>query len=650
MNEPEPAAPARRRRLSRGAVVAIVGVAALLAAFLVGDRLGGGDRAGAVTHPPAHRAAARTVAFRAGLAPARSCEDLLASYVRRGLRLVGAWGWRPSPMIRGGVELNGYAPPLAGAVKDLGLGDTVGTRAATERQESSATGTNVQEQDVDEPDTVKTDGTALAEVHGDELWLYDVAGSAVRRLSSLPLEGVDDPQLLMSGDTLVVTGRDADLTGPSTRVLTIDVSDPRHPRQTHDIAYRATLLSARQHGDAIRLVLDAGLPRLRFVQPRKGLDVAAAARRNRALVRASTIGDWLPTVATDGGPAKQLLDCDRVAVPDDHVGLGTITVVGFDASTPTDSDAIGLAGDTSIAYESASDLYLVSAPAAYSDGLPCDGLACGLMIRTRTYDAGATDGRSHVFDLALHGDRAEEVAVGEVAGRITDRWSMDEAGGVLRVAVAPTSQTGDFTSVVTLRRVGQDLVESGRLDGLGRGEDLESVRWFDDLAVLVTYRRLDPMYAVDLSHPAHPRLLGRLRMPGFSSYLHPLGPRRMIGVGTGPRGWTQVGLFDTSHLRHLRRLDVRHFSGTSPLAATDPRAFTWVPWSRSATTVVERYAGRRIGFLATLAVRDSHLRPHLTRVAFGDDVGRVRVVPLADGRAVLVAGDVVRFLHLEPKP
>ncbi len=131
-------------------------------------------------------------------------------------------------------------------------------------------------------------------------------------------------------------------------------------------------------------------------------------------------------------------------------------------------------------------------------------------------------GTTHLYDFTLDGIDAVHVASGEVEGRIADRWSLDEADDVLRVAVGPSSETGNFNSVVTFRREGKELTEIGRLDGLGRNEELKGVRWFDGLAVLVTYRQTDPLFTVDLADPAKPRLLGELKIPGYSDYLHPL--------------------------------------------------------------------------------------------------------------------------------
>ena len=62
-------------------------------------------------------------------------------------------------------------------------------------------------------------------------------------------------------------------------------------------------------------------------------------------------------------------------------------------------------------------------------------------------------------------------------------------------------------------------------------ETIESMRWFDGLAIMVTFRQVDPLYAVDLTDPAAPTLMGSLKIPGFSEYLHPLGSQRLVGIG-----------------------------------------------------------------------------------------------------------------------
>lgn len=643
------AAPSPRRRLLVRPLLTAAAVTALAGAFVAGTLVDGGGSGGPAAGPAGPERLPRHVAFRADLEPARSCDDLRASYVDRALQVVGPWGWGGGPVYYAeDGDLLREQPSMPGVADSAASG--AARSPQTERQTSSDTGTNVQEAGVDEPDTVKTDGSVLAVVRHERLDVYDVSGSSTARVSSLALPRIDDPEILLAGDTVVALGRDAGSTpeAPGSRVLTVSIADPAEPEVVDDVRYDADRLSVRQHGGTVRVVLASGLPDLDFIEPTGKRSEKEALAHNRKAVEDSTLDDWLPTVTVGDGKPRQLLDCRDVAVPSDELALGTTSVVGFDAGSADRLDAIGLAGLTDIAYESADHLYLASAGAGSWSCIDwCGDVVSGT---PRFFPGGGTSGSSYLFDFALDGTRATHVASGEVEGAIRDRWSIDEAGGVLRVAVGPTSETGNFSSVLTLEQQGQDLVERGRLDELGRNEEIQSVRWFDDLAIVVTFRRRDPLYAVDLTDTTTPRLLGALKIPGFSSYLHPLGRARLIGVGEGPGpdGWgAQVGLFDVRDTTRVSRLDVLPYGrSTVALAGADPRAFTWLPEQRTVLTVVEKWGSRRVGYLSVLRLAGGKLHERRIKVEYGDDVDRVRTVPLPDGRVVLVTGEDAQFLEL----
>jgi hypothetical protein len=631
------ARPPRHRFLTRplltaGVATAVAGV--VVAGLAVGEGSDGG--------PPGVETLPSPAAFQADLPAAETCDELLATYVDRALPLVSAWGWGggPSHLLERANTARAEADLITGASARKSGADV-------DRQVSSETGTNVQEAGVDEPDNVKTDGELLVRVRDDELDVYDVRGDRVQQRGSLTLPAVQDAELLLTGDTVVAIGRDRTVDDDGrrgTRVLTVSLADPAAPEVTDDVAYSAASVSARQHGDVIRLVLSSALPAFDFTRPDdNGRGIEAAERRNRQLVKDSTIDDWLPTVTADG-ETRPLLACTDVAIPDDEVPLGTVSVVGFAADAPTSVRAIGLAGATDIAYESVDHLYLAAGPA--SGWAPWDCIGCTTRIEP--------SGTSYLFDFELDGTSATHVASGEVEGSIADRWSLDEYGGVLRVAVGPSSETGNFSSVVTMAREGQELAEIGRLDGIGRNEQITSVRWFDDLAFVVTFRRIDPLYAIDLRDDRRPTLLSELKIPGFSSYLHPLGTMRMVGVGEGPsdRGWgAQVGLFDVTDLSDVSRLDVQHYPGGSrPVAGQDPRAFTWLPDHRTLLTVVSgNDGGHRVGWVSVLRLAQGRFHERRVQVEYGSDVDDVRTVPLPDGRVVLVTGDDARFFDLTPQ-
>lgn len=620
----------RRRRLVLRPLLSAGVLLALVAAFVTGTHLGSAERDPDTAGPALPGTAdASPVAFRADLPPAESCEQLRRTYVDRALGLVTAWGWDFGWVVdASGAFMDAGPTPLRGAAS-----------SATVRQTASETGTNVQESGVDEPDSVKTDGRLLVRVRHGDLVVEDITGAAVRELAVLDLPRLAGAELLLAGDTVVAVGADA--TAPNdgrglrgSRVVTVSLADPSAPTVTHEVAHSSSVVTARQHDHVVRLVLSAGLPALDFLTPRQAGGQAAALAHNRAAVESSRIEDWLPTYDAGQG-AVPLLDCTDVAIPPERLSLDTVSIVGFPATDPTEPVAIGLAGAATTAYASADDLYLAAAPVGWWGG-GCR--ACLPTLRS----PGTDDGSTQVFDFVLDGDRATHVASGRVAGLVSSRWSMDSADNTLRLAVGPSSETGNANAIVTLRRDGERLVEVGRLDGLGRREDIKAVRWFDDLAIVVTYRQVDPLYTVDLTDPARPRLLGKLKIPGFSSYLHPLGERRLVGVGSDDRGDAQAGLFDVDDLSDVRRLDIAGFGRDAwALAGEDPRLFTWLPEHRTVLTVIQR---GRTAWLAVLGLADGRFRQRLVHAGHRADL--VRTVGLADGRVVLVTGSGTRLLRL----
>ena len=638
--------------------VGVAGVTALAVAFGTGLALGGSeDPADSRSRPnarPDTPIGQPIVLVNADLTATDSCEDLLEWYVDHGLERVTPYGWDSGVVY---FDSGGVAEDSATARESSAGAPGV---AQVDGATNNETGTNVQEAGVDEPDVVKTDGEILVRVQDDELTAYDVTGDEPAWLDTIDLPGIADAEILLVGDTIVAVGLDTE-SGPDsgasrpyggywegpgdTRMLVVDVTDPAALEITDDHAYDATLVSARLHGGVVRLALSTGLPDLDFVDPEGLRTEGSALERNREIVTESTLDDWLPGVTTgDDDTRDDLLACSDVALPDDDAGLGTLAVVGFDATTPQTWDATAVATDSQIVYASAERLVLATSP--WSGGWCCvdvDGLS----------DSG-DDGTTRLYSFELSGTDTTYVASGEVEGAIADRWAMDEADGVLRLAVGPTSMTGDFNSVVTLQESGDDLREVGRVDELGVGEEIKSVRWFDDLAIVVTFRQTDPLYAVDLTDPSSPELMGELKIPGFSEYLHPLGGWRMIGVGqdadatSGMTRGAQAALFDVHDLTDPRRLDVTTYTpGSRAHAGVDPRQFTWLPDSRTALTVISEGDVGTTGWVSVLRVEDGRLSNRMVEVEYGAEVDQVRLVALPTGRVVLVTGDDVSFFDLD---
>ena len=123
------------------------------------------------------------------------------------------------------------------------------------------------------------------------------------------------------------------------------------------------------------------------------------------------------------------------------------------------------------------------------------------------------------------------------------------------VGIAPESES----RVTTLAERGGVLAPLGQVGGLGKGERIYAVRFIGDVGYVVTFRQVDPLYTLDLSQPARPRVVGELKIRGYSAYLHPLAADLLLGIGqdASERGTTlgtQVSLFDVSDPARPSRL------------------------------------------------------------------------------------------------
>jgi hypothetical protein len=332
---------------------------------------------------------------------------------------------------------------------------------------------------------------------------------------------------------------------------------------------------------------------------------------------------------------RPLLGCGQVAVPGSFSGLSTLALVSTDlrAETPLSTwRSAGVIADGSTVYATADHVWLAT---SRWDAVPVDGPTSFV----GRFAPSASTTQIHRFDTPLRGQPAY-LASGEIAGTLLNQFALDEKDGLLRVASTTeaggpiangggtasdtgtstgtssgtsggtssgtsggtssgTSDTGvapdgastapGSTAVPTPRlsegRVtvlavdGDRLTAVGAVTGLGRGERIRGVRFVGDVGYVVTYRQTDPLYTVDLSDPAKPRVRGELAVLGYSAYLHPAGEGRLLGLGqdgtgTGRSTGLQLSLFDVSDLGSPTRLDRERLAEAWSDAESDHHAFT----------------------------------------------------------------------------
>ncbi|MGQ0624741.1 MAG: beta-propeller domain-containing protein [Sporichthyaceae bacterium] len=483
-------------------------------------------------------------------------------------------------------------------------------------------GTNTQEAGVDEADLAKTDGHILVTISGGTLEVMDVRGDTPRRRGHVDLPGQKPVELLLSGDRAVVIGN-AEQTGKfgirpseaggafdrrssnyaidSTTISVIDLSNADRPLVRSSEEVTARYLSARMVDDTVRLVFSSTPLALPSFDTR-GADVL------REGIEGAAAQDWLPTRRTVNREARTvsespLVDCSDVRYPSVDSGLDLVTVLSLDAGEGDLGSALSTAivGNGDLVYASADRLFVATTDGGWGGGSwgPTPAALSGAQQRVSPgapalapAQSPSTVSRIHSFDIT--GAGAEYEASGTVTGYLYGRWAMSERDGLLRVVTTSTapwnSRFGGVTEtgVSVLETVGDRMRVIGAVGNMGLTETVRAVRWFDDVAAIVTFRQSDPLYLVDLSNPQAPRLRGELKIPGYSAYLHPIGEHRLLGVGQdadefGQTLGLQMSSFDILDLADPRRSDALGFGrGTSSPVETDPRGFVYLPLERVA--------------------------------------------------------------------
>jgi inhibitor of cysteine peptidase len=211
--------------------------------------------------------------------------------------------------------------------------------------------------------------------------------------------------------------------------------------------------------------------------------------------------------------------------------------------------------------------------------------------------------------LLANGSFGEPVS-GFIPGRIKDVWALNELSGG-EVAVATSSGNlwdgSALNHFQILSEKSNSLETIGRTEDYGAKEDIRSVRFVNNIAYVVTFKKTDPLFAIDVSKPEEPKILGELKIPGFSTYMHPLNSERLVGLGfdateVGDVAYyqgLQLSLFDVSQPEEMNRKDVKIFGsrGSNSLATNDHKAFfldTAAQWVGFPVTLFQGCGGEMV--------------------------------------------------------
>ncbi len=577
------------------------------------------------------------VTLAAALAPFASCDALLDHLRTEALERVGPYG----------LYGEGYYGPVA--FDEFAEADTAAAEEGTVRTEAPVptstvptSGTNTQEAFVDEPDIVKVTADRMVLVDDDVLRIVDLTSDQPVARGTVRLPGWGQ-QILVVGDRVLALGsneeayyaEDAATTwapyGAISSILSeIDISDPDNPTIVHSLEVDSAYLSARLVGETARVVVSATHPAFPFVYPSGDSPEARAIAEeaNRRVIEEATLQDWLPGATLDD-EAVDAVDCAAVQRPEDFSGFGFLSVLTVDLTQPlaVPPSATVLA-DGQTVYASTESLY-VATSRPQPVVAPDDPGPSGTTLPHLSGEAYET--ALHRFDITGTG-AATYVASGVVAGHLVDQFSLSEHEGRLRVATtegAPWSSSEQAASrVAVLETDGQALVEVGAVEGLGRTEQIYSVRFLGDTAYVVTFRQTDPLFVVDLSDPTAPVLRGDLESPGYSAYLHPIDEGHLLGIGQdadadGMTRGLQASVFDVTDPTHPTRVDRLVFPGMSSAVEWDHHAFLY--WGATGQAVLPLTFAQSI----VLSVGPDHV----------DEQGRIDLPNGQEVRRNIVVGD-----------
>jgi uncharacterized secreted protein with C-terminal beta-propeller domain len=485
------------------------------------------------------------------------------------------------------------------------LEDDMGGDAPT--NESSGpddyTTTNTQEAGVDEIDIVKTNGTHIFHAEGDKLqtvksWPVDDA----ELVSTLDM-GEWIRGLFLYEDTILVLSwfydeeeAFSDRYWGGTRFSFVDVSDPSNPEITRHIDIEGWLADGRLIEENAYLVIntwlpipqeawellwseDVDLPEPNYEDEDEQDRIRDEARAIlsplvHAIVDDLEIADLVPLyrdqeIGAADADIEPLLECSDVYRPAETAQFSMSSIIRVDLEDH-ELDATAVMADGWTVYASKDNLYLAQTSWWWWWGWGDLDL----------------DTNIHKFEL---GDEPEYVAAGQVDGWLLNQFSMSEYDGYLRVASTETDWwwgTGEEQGgnhVTVLEDQNGELTEVGSIRDIAPGERITGVRMMGDEGYVVTFEWIDPLWVVDLSDPEDPTLEGELELPGFSTYLHPLGDDHLIAVGyagtmAGDITGMAVNLFDVSDkenpaLQDQYTLDSDDWSWSEAL--WDHHAFTY---------------------------------------------------------------------------
>jgi uncharacterized secreted protein with C-terminal beta-propeller domain len=432
--------------------------------------------------------------------------------------------------------------------------------------------TNIQVQGVDEADIVKNDGKYIYVLSGGKLVVLEAyPGETAKILSETGIEG-NPVEAFLSGDRIVVFASGGTYSTPVYRSMPMEMAVPPRYYQpvTHGYIYS---LKDRTDPDLVRDITFPGS----YYDSRMIGDRVYVITNENVYTYADEIP--MPVVKDDLGISID----PKVSYFDVPFGSYTFSTISS-FSVPDDRSLSAesfLLGYTSTLYVSRDNIYMAFQRPVAIRAEPVVGrdLVATSVSRQPPEEVTA------ICRFAISNGQIRYIGTGEVTGHLLNQFSMDESGGNLRVATTVQGYGGsgsyEYNNVFVMD---SGMKTIGSLKYIAPDERIYATRFLGDRLYMVTFKRIDPLFVIDLSDPRNPGILGKLKIPGYSDYLHPYDRNHIIGIGkeTETNDWggvstsgLKLALFDVSDVNHPTEVDHVEIgeAGSDSEALRDHKAF-----------------------------------------------------------------------------
>lgn len=404
--------------------------------------------------------------------------------------------------------------------------------APTANYKSDYSATNVQVQGVDEADIVKTDGSYIYTLKDKQLSIVKaVPADKMKLVSKTSFNNnfnprdiyIDAKHLIVIGDSYknnpqpVNNVKKMIYPGPpqynpqTCKAIIYNIKDKTNITVSREIELEGNCLSTRKIGSSLYLVSNNGIPYYRPGDP-----IILPSYRDSAVSK-----------------EFKSISCDKINYFPDCVYRSYIIV----ASINTDNldqkvDIKTYLGNGDNIYASTSNLYI--ALTSYPHMQP--------LLEDSANPQTRPEIKTEIYRFALQGASSTYTGRGTVPGTILNQFSMDEHKGYFRIATTTGELWGQGQDVSKnhIYVLDAELKSAGKVENIAPGEKIYSTRFMGDRAYMVTFRNVDPFFVIDLKNPQKPAILGKLKIPGYSDYLHPYDENHIIGFGKDTvemKGW-----------------------------------------------------------------------------------------------------------------